>query len=300
MLISESDVMNFNFEAILDEAVYLDESEAITKIPAIPVVENSRIGAAVVSFTDLDSIVEDYGCDYEDAFCAIAEENELDPNSLAVSVEDWKLIETPELADMVPNIVVKPISEESDEYALLEDCFDAWCQTGDDNCFYPIIGMLEAEDGKPADPKGAEETAKEMAKTPGYMSRMKAKASDAAGWVKEHPAKTAVGAGATAGAIAGIAALVSRYKSNKAAKNASFGAKIMAAIHRLMSKVRPGSPEQTKLQRLAAVVKNNKGKIAAGVGAAGVGTAGYLNRQRISKAIGGNKNSKQAQAKPNA
>ena len=299
MLLSESDVMNLNFEAILDEAVYLDESEAITKIPAIPVVENGRIGAAIVSINDLNSIVEDYGCDYEDAFCAIAEQNELEPDYLAVSVEDWKLIETPELANMVPNIVVKPISEESDEYALLEDCFDAWCQTGDDNCFYPIIGMLEAEDGNPADPEGAGEAAKEMAKTPGFMSRMKAKASDAAGWVKENPGKTAIGAGATAGAIAGIAKLVQRYKSNKAAKNASFGAKIMAAIHRLMSKVRPGSPEQTKLQRLATAIKNNKKKIAAGVGAVGLGTAGYLNRNRISNFVNGNKQPK-AQANPNA
>ena len=299
MLLSESELNMYNADYILSESEYLNESESITKLPAIPVVENSRLGCGVVSFTDLDSIVEDYGCDYEDAFCAIAEENDIDPNSLAVSVEDYRIIESPELAGMVPNIVVKPISEESDEYALLEDCFDAWCQTGDDNCFYPIIGMLEAEDGNPADPEGAGEAAKEMAKTPGFMSRMKAKASDAAGWVKENPGKTAIGAGATAGAIAGIAKLVQRYKSNKAAKNASFGAKIMAAIHRLMSKVRPGSPEQTKLQRLATAIKNNKKKIAAGVGAVGLGTAGYLNRNRISNFVNGNKQPK-AQANPNA
>ena len=121
MLLSESDVMNHNFEQILDEAVYLTENEAISKVAAIPVVENSRIGAAVVSINDLNSIVEDYGCDYEDAFCAIAEENQIDPNSLAVSVEDWKLIETPELAGMVPNIVVEPISEDNDVYHLVDN-----------------------------------------------------------------------------------------------------------------------------------------------------------------------------------
>ena len=95
MLLSESDVMKSDFEAILDEAVELNEDEAVTKIKAIPVVENSRLGAAVVSIDNLSSIVEDYGCDYEDAFCAIAEENQIDPDALAVSVEDWKLIETP-------------------------------------------------------------------------------------------------------------------------------------------------------------------------------------------------------------
>ena len=40
--------------------------------------------------------------------------------------------------------------------------------------------------------------------------------------------------------------------------------------------------------------KNNKKKIAAGVGAVGLGTAGYLNRNRISNAVGGNKNNQQA------
>ena len=64
MLLSESELNTYNADAILDEAVILDEAESVIKLPAVPVVENSRIGAAVVSFNDLDSIVEDYGCDY--------------------------------------------------------------------------------------------------------------------------------------------------------------------------------------------------------------------------------------------
>ena len=38
---------------ILNESVYLDESEAVVSAKAIPVVENSRIGAYVVRFNDL-------------------------------------------------------------------------------------------------------------------------------------------------------------------------------------------------------------------------------------------------------
>ena len=125
MLLSESKLNMYNADSILDEAVLLDESESITKLPAIPVVENSRLSCGVVSFNDLDSIVEDYGCDYEDAFCAIAEQNELDLNSLAVSVEDWKLIESPELANMIPNIVVKPISENNIVYQFCDYAVNA-------------------------------------------------------------------------------------------------------------------------------------------------------------------------------
>ena len=120
MLIQESELNAYNSDAIIDEAVILDESESIIKLPAIPVVENSRLDCGLVHINDLDSIVEDYDCSYEDAFCAIAEQNEIDPNTLAVSVEDWKLIESPELAGMVPNIVIKPISENNIVYQFCD------------------------------------------------------------------------------------------------------------------------------------------------------------------------------------
>ena len=122
MIIHENSLNNFFF----------DEVESTVKIPFIPVIENSRLGVAAVSINNLNSIVEDYGCDYEDAFCAIAEQNELDPNTLAVSVEDWKLIESPELATMVPNIVVKPISENNIVYQAVDYCINEYCNTGDE------------------------------------------------------------------------------------------------------------------------------------------------------------------------
>ena len=112
------------YESSLNDSSF-EEVESTVKIPSIPVIENIDLGQYVVSFTDIDSLAEDYGCDYEDAVYAIAEENNLDPNSLAVSVEDWKLIETPELAGMVPNIVVKPISEDNVVYQFCDYAVDA-------------------------------------------------------------------------------------------------------------------------------------------------------------------------------
>ena len=117
---------------INNNIIFLTESESITKLPAIPVIENPRLGGGVINLSDLDNIVEDYGCDYEDAFCAIAEQNELDPENLVVSVEDWKLIESPELVDLVPNIVVKPISEDNIVYQALDYCIDEYYDTGDE------------------------------------------------------------------------------------------------------------------------------------------------------------------------
>ena len=49
---------------ILNESVYLDESEAVVSAKAIPVVENSRIGAYVVRFNDISTFAEDHGMNY--------------------------------------------------------------------------------------------------------------------------------------------------------------------------------------------------------------------------------------------
>ena len=144
MLLSESELNMYNADSILDEAVLLDESESIVKLPAIPVVENSRLGCGMVSINDLCNLVEDYDCSFEDAFCSIAEENEIDTDSLAVVVEDYNLIEMPELVDLVPNIVVKPISEDNIVYQFVDACINEYYETGDEDWLYNILDEAES------------------------------------------------------------------------------------------------------------------------------------------------------------
>ena len=115
---------------IISESTYLDldnyqYDDTALSVNAIPVLENSRINLAMVSINNLSRLTEDYGCDYEDAFYAVAEYNQINLEDLAVMVEDWKLIETPELAGMVPNIVVKPISENNIVYQFCDYAVDA-------------------------------------------------------------------------------------------------------------------------------------------------------------------------------
>ena len=144
MLLSESELNMYNADSILDEAVLLDESESVTKLPSIPVVENSRLGCGMVSINDLCNLVEDYDCSFEDAFCSIAEENEIDTDSLAVVVEDYNLIEMPELVDLVPNIVVKPISEDNIVYQFVDACINEYYETGDEDWLYNILDEAES------------------------------------------------------------------------------------------------------------------------------------------------------------
>ena len=58
MLFKQSDLKFSTIQEasnILNESVYLDESEAVVSAKAIPVVENSRIGAYVVRFNDIST-----------------------------------------------------------------------------------------------------------------------------------------------------------------------------------------------------------------------------------------------------
>lgn len=130
MIISEDMELDF------DNYQYDDRTLSVN---AVPVLENSRINSAVVSINDLTTLTEDYGCNYEDAFYAVSEANQINPEDLAVVVEDWKLIETPELIEVAPNIVVKPISESNFAFQFVDECISEYCNTGDDQYLYNII-----------------------------------------------------------------------------------------------------------------------------------------------------------------
>ena len=78
--------------AILDECVYLTEDESTTPINTIPIIENTRIGKILVNFSDLENLVEDYGIDYIDAISSIAKENNIDPNSISVSMTEMQYL----------------------------------------------------------------------------------------------------------------------------------------------------------------------------------------------------------------
>ena len=80
---------------ILNESVYLDESEAVVSAKAIPVVENSRIGAYVVRLEDIATFSEDHGMSYENAISSIAESNDIDMDHLAVAVKETTIMANP-------------------------------------------------------------------------------------------------------------------------------------------------------------------------------------------------------------
>ena len=146
MLITESQLnRSTSFQNILDEAVYLNEAESALSPVAIPVVENSRIGAAVVNFTDVERLAEENCMDYFEAIDAIAEANQISATDIAVAVDEARIIMDPEIVNECHNVVVRPISENSDAFIFVDMMLEAFENTGD----VTFMNMIIDEDGEP-------------------------------------------------------------------------------------------------------------------------------------------------------
>ena len=116
---------------ILNESVYLDESESITSAKAIPVVENTNIGAYVVRFNDLSCFAEDHGVSYNNAMKSIADDNSIDMDHLAVAVKETTMMANPGIVNELHNVVVTPIPKTDSMYQFTEACVDAFIESGD-------------------------------------------------------------------------------------------------------------------------------------------------------------------------
>ena len=116
---------------ILNESVYLDESEAVVSAKAIPVVENSRIGAYVVRFNDISTFAEDHGMNYENAIRSIAESNGINMDHLAVAVKETTIMANPGIVNEINNVVVTPLPQTDAMYQFTEACVDAFIESGD-------------------------------------------------------------------------------------------------------------------------------------------------------------------------
>lgn len=148
MLITESQLnRSTSFQNILDEAVYLNEAESALSPVAIPVVENSRIGAAVVNFSDVERLAEENCMDYFEAVDAIAEANQISATDIAVAVDEARIIMDPEIVNECHNVVVRPISENSDAFIFVDMMLEAFENTGD----VTFMNMIIDEDGEPTD-----------------------------------------------------------------------------------------------------------------------------------------------------
>ena len=151
MLFTEAQLNPTNALSILDEAVYLDESEALINPATVPVREMSRLGEGVtmVRFDDISALAENHGANYIDAMVAVAEASGVDPELMAVAVDEADIITDPDIVLELANVVVAPLSEDDEEYQFSEQtCWSLLEEEISDEDFIDILlneGMTSKE-----------------------------------------------------------------------------------------------------------------------------------------------------------
>lgn len=117
---------------ILDESVYLEECESLLNPVSVPVLENTRLGICTVNYNDIYRICEDYCCFPDEALEAVAESSGIDPDYIAVAIDEADIILDPSIADEFDAYVINPISENCTEYLLTESALELFLEGDED------------------------------------------------------------------------------------------------------------------------------------------------------------------------
>lgn len=146
MLFTESQLMtSSNPLAILDEATYLNEDESIRRAQTIPIRENSNLDCNIVDFQDVVGLCEDYGVGFEQAIDILAEANSIPSCLIAVAVPEDILIESPELADDIPQVVIAPLSQSDPIGLFVEAAVQESLEQENEQILEDAMGMLLTE-----------------------------------------------------------------------------------------------------------------------------------------------------------
>lgn len=148
MLFKKEDLALNEAMSILENSEYLSEEESLIDPKTIPVFENARLDLHIVKYNDMIKLAESYGLDGNECVYCIAETNNIDPESIAVALDEADAILDPDSVDDFPKIAINPISEESLAYKFCEACIDAYAESADEDYLWFAIDegyLLEAD-----------------------------------------------------------------------------------------------------------------------------------------------------------
>lgn len=146
MIIKSSQLALNEANSILENAVYLTESESVTNPITVPVIECSRLGTHLVNHKDVQRVVESYDYDPIEAVIKIAEANSVDYDDVTVAIDEADLVVDPYLAYDYEHFAVAPIAESWEDQAWFDLC------------------LHEAEEGEGTKQEPASEKAEQVAK----------------------------------------------------------------------------------------------------------------------------------------
>ena len=133
-------INNYNAESILESAHYVDIP--IISPNTIAVCEASitdDVSVGVIRYSDIESLCEEYGLDYDEALSSIANTNNIDINALCIAVDESEVILDPSIVEDIPNVVINPISENSLAYQYCELMLEAYINSGNERYLDAII-----------------------------------------------------------------------------------------------------------------------------------------------------------------
>ena len=134
MLFTESQLrINIDPLAILDEATYLTEQEAIIRPQMVPVMEASNLGAYRIPFYALESLAESHGYSLLDAISEVCIADQIDPAYVVIEMAEEEAILYPEVVQELGSVVIAPISEYDPIYQLCESVIEQYMETLDDS-----------------------------------------------------------------------------------------------------------------------------------------------------------------------
>lgn len=241
-----------NATSILENAVFIESSAKMLTPKTVAVVENTAVQAHVVRFADVDALAEEYGVSYLDAMSAIVEQNGLDPEHFVVAVDEAEIITNPDVVNELTNVVVAPQSEKSLAYKFCEAMVDGFAET-DEEAF--LEAMVDDEVAASIlDEADANRAADNIQRAKNWLTDKKnAVVNTAADAVDV----------ATGNNRAGL--------TNRWLQGDKTAGKLMDVQHSV-----------TKAKH---AVANNKGKIGAGLAAAGLGALALKNKDKIAGAF---------------
>ena len=128
-----------NFPLLTFESVSLIESTLFDK------------KVNIVNYIDLINLCEEYSQDINSCLTILSETHNIDIDSICVSVNEADLILDQEIYDYIPNIIVKPISENNIAYKFCNLMVESYIETGnedylnillDEDNFYLVEGTV--------------------------------------------------------------------------------------------------------------------------------------------------------------
>lgn len=131
------ELMFFSEESILQS----------TEFDMVPVVENTRLGTSIIKLEDILSLSESYNIsDLGVILTKICEANELNPSNVSFSIQDYKLLESDEIAGLVNdlinegvNVLAIPMSSTNPIKMVGDAILETAIETGDWDLFDTFI-----------------------------------------------------------------------------------------------------------------------------------------------------------------